>query len=212
MFRSLLLLSLVSAYMVDARVRRQAEDEQRKKYFTAARTMLVLKTIRKMWEIGIKFGTTLLKDASAARGTLPQQAGNDLTLSDWNPTIRDRFESCNSIATFAPTPEQYCKAFIMCCSMQFDPNNGDKCQTNEQRCIPLEVRDSSYDAIEGGTDAVCIQRNCTELVTTTTTTTTTPELMVIQEPANSADENARFTIAACTGLVPENVGASSCQE
>lgn len=37
--------------------------------------MLVLKTIRKMWEIGIKFGTTLLKDASAARGTLPQQAG-----------------------------------------------------------------------------------------------------------------------------------------
>lgn len=131
MFRSLLLLSLVSAYMVDARVRRQAEDEQ-----------------------------------------------SDLTLSDWNPTIRDRFESCNSIATFAPTPEQYCKAFIMCCSMQFDPNNGDKCQTNEQRCIPLE---------EGGTDAVCIQRNCTELVTTTTTTTTTPELMVIQEPANSAD-------------------------
>ncbi|KJH53580.1 hypothetical protein DICVIV_00008 [Dictyocaulus viviparus] len=57
---------------------------------------------------------------------------------DWDPTVRDRFESCHSIASFAPTSEQYCKAFNMCCSMQFDPNNGDKCQTNEQRCIPLE--------------------------------------------------------------------------
>ncbi|VDN28429.1 unnamed protein product [Cylicostephanus goldi] len=62
-----------------------------------------------------------------------------MTIRGWDPTIRDRFESCHSIASFAPTSEQYCKAFTMCCSMQFDPNNGDKCQTNEQRCIPLQV-------------------------------------------------------------------------
>ncbi|KAK6051484.1 hypothetical protein COOONC_11011 [Cooperia oncophora] len=62
-----------------------------------------------------------------------------MAVTNWDPTIRDRYDSCNSIATFAPTPEQYCKAFVMCCSMQFDPNNGDKCQTNEQRCIPQEV-------------------------------------------------------------------------
>ncbi|VDO46309.1 unnamed protein product [Haemonchus placei] len=105
-----------------------------------------------------------------------EEEQRDMAVTGWDPTIRDRFESCNSIATFAPTPEQYCKAFIMCCSMQFDPNNGDKCQTNEQRCIPLE--DGSY-------DAVCIQRNCTELVTTTTTTTT-PEPIVIEEEVNSS--------------------------
>ncbi|KAK6757787.1 hypothetical protein RB195_015543 [Necator americanus] len=78
---------------------------------------------------------------------------SDLSVSGWDPTIRDRFESCHSIASFAPTSEQYCKAFTMCCSMQFDPNNGDKCQTNEQRCIPLE---------QGGADAVCIQRRANE--------------------------------------------------
>ncbi|KIH53800.1 hypothetical protein ANCDUO_16059 [Ancylostoma duodenale] len=100
-----------------------------------------------------------------------------MTVSGWDPTIRDRFESCHSIASFAPTAEQYCKfkAFTMCCSMQFDPNNGDKCQTNEQRCIPLE---------DGGADAVCIQRNCTELVTTTTTTTPAP--IIEEEPINTA--------------------------
>ncbi|VDM52560.1 unnamed protein product, partial [Angiostrongylus costaricensis] len=65
---------------------------------------------------------------------------SDIAVADWDPTIRNRFESCHSIASFAPTSEQYCKAFNMCCSMLFDPNNGDKCQTNEQRCIPLEVR------------------------------------------------------------------------
>ncbi|ETN85912.1 hypothetical protein NECAME_06157 [Necator americanus] len=103
---------------------------------------------------------------------------SDLSVSGWDPTIRDRFESCHSIASFAPTSEQYCKAFTMCCSMQFDPNNGDKCQTNEQRCIPLE---------QGGADAVCIQRNCTELVTTTTTTTT-PAPIIEDEPMNTASE------------------------
>ncbi|KAL6744442.1 hypothetical protein Aduo_017376 [Ancylostoma duodenale] len=103
--------------------------------------------------------------------------GELMTVSGWDPTIRDRFESCHSIASFAPTAEQYCKAFTMCCSMQFDPNNGDKCQTNEQRCIPLE---------DGGADAVCIQRNCTELVTTTTTTTPAP--IIEEEPINTASE------------------------
>uniref|UniRef100_A0A0K0DBQ1 Thyroglobulin type-1 domain-containing protein n=1 Tax=Angiostrongylus cantonensis TaxID=6313 RepID=A0A0K0DBQ1_ANGCA len=92
-----------------------------------------------------------------------EEEQSDMAVADWDPTIRNRFESCHSIASFAPTSEQYCKAFNMCCSMLFDPNNGDKCQTNEQRCIPLE---------DGDADAVCIQRNCTELVTTTTTTTT----------------------------------------
>ncbi|CAJ0588023.1 unnamed protein product [Cylicocyclus nassatus] len=85
-------------------------------------------------------------DARYRRQIESGESYSDMVIHGWDPTIRDRFESCHSMASFAPT-EQYCEAFTTCCSMQFDPNNGDKCQTNEQRCIPLQ---------QGGADAVCI--------------------------------------------------------
>ncbi|KAE9414647.1 hypothetical protein Angca_000475, partial [Angiostrongylus cantonensis] len=118
-----------------------------------------------------------------------EEEQSDMAVADWDPTIRNRFESCHSIASFAPTSEQYCKAFNMCCSMLFDPNNGDKCQTNEQRCIPLE---------DGDADAVCIQRNCTELVTTTTTTTT--EAPVSEETSLNIAGSTFFTTATLLSL------------
>ncbi|WKY12879.1 hypothetical protein Q1695_004023 [Nippostrongylus brasiliensis] len=131
MVRSLVVITLMATYMVDARLRRQADDDE-----------------------------------------------SDLTISGWDPTIRDRFKDCDALSSFAPTSEQYCKMFTMCCTMQFDPRNGDKCQVKDERCVPLP---------EGGADAVCIHRNCTEMITTTTTTTTTtPEPTEAQHAFNAA--------------------------
>uniref|UniRef100_A0A1I7XI78 Ixostatin n=1 Tax=Heterorhabditis bacteriophora TaxID=37862 RepID=A0A1I7XI78_HETBA len=94
---------------------------------------------------------------------------SDFESSIWDSTVRDKFKFCNTMGSFTASPEQYCDVFNKCCSMQFDPNNGDKCKVKDQRCVPQP---------NGKAEAVCIHRNCTEMITTTTTTTETP---VIEE-------------------------------
>ncbi|CAI4223969.1 unnamed protein product [Auanema sp. JU1783] len=77
-------------------------------------------------------------------------------------TLRDRTRDCEEFTALSmdKTNPNYCVIFSACCNMNFDPLNGDKCQSKEVKC------DEDV--------SVCVWRNCTELITTTTTTTLAP--------------------------------------